>query len=102
MREYNMPLYVRDQLNDLRKSKGDSPEIEGLVLNKASELGYEVEYEFDMPSKYEKGSFMHNVKVVKHDQGQSGNEKIYVGWIHFNHPAPEYQKRNSEWFWYIM
>lgn len=55
-----------------------------------------------MPSKYESGSFMHNVKVVKHDQGQSGNEKTYVGWIHFNHPSNKNSQNGSEWFWYIM
>lgn len=102
MREYNMPLYVREQINKLRDTNGDSPEMEKLVLTKASELGYEVEYEFDMPNKYEKGAFMRNVKVVRHEQSPSGSERTYVGWIHFNHPAPEYQKRDSEWFWYIM
>lgn len=91
-REKVMPRIVKNKLNKI-DCNVEGENTEAAVLDLASELGYEVEEEFD-GRRNEEGGFMHNVKVVN-DEGR-------VAWIHFNHPSPEYAHRNGEWFWYIM
>ena len=70
----------------------DGSEVEEIVLNSASEMGYEVEDEYD--TQQVGGGVMHNVKVVN-SEGRSA-------WIHFNRPSSEYASNKGEWFWYIM
>lgn len=87
-----MPLAIRRQLEKVTVSE-DFASIEEEVIVRASELGYEVEDEYD--SQMCGGGFMHNVKVVN-------AEGTRCAWIHFNHPSKEYAHRKGEWYWYIM
>ena len=91
-REKVMPRIVKNKLNKI-DCNVEGENTEAAVLDLASELGYEIEEEFD-GRRNEEGGFMHNVKVVN-DEGR-------VAWIHFNHPCPDYAHRKGEWFWYIM
>lgn len=102
MKERNMPRIIVKQLENAADYMEEGENIENAILDKASELGYEVEDEYSRPNRDEEGAYMHNVKLVKVDYDSMGNEVAYVGWCHFNHPAPQYAKRNSEWFWYVM
>lgn len=91
-KEKVMPRSVRNQLNKI-DCNVEGENTESCVLDLASELGYEVEDEYD-GNRDKEGGYMHNVKVV--------NAEGHVAWIHFNHPGPDYANRNGEWFWYIM
>lgn len=95
IREKRMPLFIQKKIRDSVDYNTEGANTEMAVLLKASELGYEMEEE----NVYhhhgsEEGGWMHNVKLV---DGEG-----HVGWLHFNHPAPAYAKRNGEWYWYIM
>ena len=100
-REYNMPRAIQKKLHDIYDAEkhGDLAEI--ALLDAASELGYEVEDENDTPSKEEKGTVLHNVKLVKREPGKYG-DVCHVGWAHFNHPGPDYEDRRGEWYMYFL
>ena len=103
-REYNMPKAIQNKLHDIYVSEKHGDCAEQAVLDAASELGYEVEDETETRSRNEKGTYMHNVKLVKREpQGNSvWRETIHSAWAHFNHPGPEYANHRDEWYMYFL
>lgn len=103
-REYKMPRAVENELYAVYNAVECGENAENAVLDAASKLGYEVEDETEHHCRTEKGTWMHNVKLVKREPQANSVwlETVHVGWAHFNHPCAELAHRRGEWYMYFL
>lgn len=100
-REYNMPRAVQNELYAVYNAVECGENAENAMLDAASKLGYEVEDETEHHCRTEKGTWMHNIKLVKREPN-GDRETVHSAWAHCNHPAPELARRRGEWYMYFL
>jgi len=100
-REYKMPMAIENKLRAIYDAEKHGDLAEAALLDAASELGYEIEYEKDSQRNRDDGGYMHDVKLVKREPGRYG-DVCRVAWAHFNQPGPDYVDRRGEWYMYFL